>query len=66
MLRLKISEIIQLIEEEKTFEAVSSSYSFTIKISEYVPFVCAAVICYYGQPAITQKLVLQQPMVGRG
>lgn len=35
--------MIQLIKEGKTFEAVSSDYSFTIKINEYVPYVCAAV-----------------------
>lgn len=43
MLRLKIGEIIQRIEEQKTFEAVSEDYSFTIKIADYVPFICAAV-----------------------
>ncbi|TAI48899.1 N-formylglutamate amidohydrolase [Flagellimonas allohymeniacidonis] len=43
MLRLTTDEIIGLIEKETCFEAVSSDYSFTLKISEYVPFVCGAV-----------------------
>lgn len=43
MLRLSISEIINKINNEETFEAVSNDYSFTIKINEYVHFACAAV-----------------------
>jgi len=43
MERLSISEIIQKIKNEQAFEAVSDDYSFTIKISEYVPYVCGAV-----------------------
>lgn len=43
MLRLTTDEIIGLIEKGSRFEAVSSDYSYTLKISEYVPFVCGAV-----------------------
>ena len=43
MLKLTVAEIIDLISKEQTFEAVSSSYSFTIKIESYTPYVCAAV-----------------------
>jgi hypothetical protein len=43
MLRLSIEEIIQKIEQEEIFEAVSDDYSFTLKIEEYVPYACGAV-----------------------
>ncbi len=43
MERLLVKEITQKIKNEELFEAVSYDYSFTIKINEYVPFVCAAV-----------------------
>jgi len=43
MLKLSIEEIIQKIDREETFEAVSNDYSFTIKIDEYVPYACGAV-----------------------
>ena len=43
MLKLSIEEIIQKIELEETFEAVSNEHSFTIKIDEYVPYACGAV-----------------------
>ena len=43
MLKLSVSEIIAKIESETPFEAVSEDYSFTIKISEYAPYVCGAV-----------------------
>lgn len=43
MQRLSLSEIISKIANEETFEAVLQDYSFTIKIDEYVPYVCAAV-----------------------
>ncbi|CAL2081319.1 N-formylglutamate amidohydrolase [Tenacibaculum sp. 190524A05c] len=43
MEKLSVKEIIQKINAEELFEAVASNYSFTIKIEEYVPFVCAAV-----------------------
>lgn len=43
MLKLSIEEIIQKIENEEIFEAVSNDYSFTIKIEEYVHYACAAV-----------------------
>lgn len=42
-LKLPVSEIIQKINNEETFEAVAEDYSFTIKIEEYVPYVCGAV-----------------------
>jgi hypothetical protein len=43
MLRLSILEIIQRIEREEIFHAVAADYSFSIKIDDYVPYVCAAV-----------------------
>ncbi|MGB1042252.1 MAG: N-formylglutamate amidohydrolase [Tenacibaculum sp.] len=43
MLKLSIEEIIGKIKNEEIFEAVSNDYSFTLKIEEYVPYVCGAV-----------------------
>ena len=43
MQRLSIDEIIDNIQAEKCFEAVSFDYSFTIKIEEYVHYICGAV-----------------------
>ncbi|WP_299679586.1 N-formylglutamate amidohydrolase [uncultured Tenacibaculum sp.] len=43
MERLSVQEIIQKITSEEVFEAVSNEYSFTIKIDDYVPYVCGAV-----------------------
>lgn len=43
MEKLTITQIITKIEAEELFEAVSSDYSFTIKIDSYVPYVCGAV-----------------------
>jgi len=43
MLRLSTSEIIQKINNEELFEAVSDDYSYTLKIDSYVPYICGAV-----------------------
>lgn len=43
MQKLSIEEIISKIEAEELFHAVASDYSFSIKINDYVPYVCAAV-----------------------
>lgn len=43
MQKLTIAEIIEHIKSEKSFQAVASDYSFTLKIDDYVPYVCAAV-----------------------
>lgn len=43
MERLTINQIISKIEAEESFNAVASDYSFTLKIDEYVPYVCGAV-----------------------
>ena len=43
MQKLSIQDIISKIEAEETFHAVASDYSFSIKIADYVPYVCAAV-----------------------
>lgn len=43
MLKLSIEDIVKKIENEETFEAVAQDYSFTIKIDEYVHYVCGAV-----------------------
>ena len=43
MQKLSIEDIISKIEAEELFHAVASDYSFTLKISDYVPYVCGAV-----------------------
>ena len=43
MQKLKISEIIKLIKQQKTFEAIASDNSFIIKINNYVPYCCTAI-----------------------
>ncbi|MBT8253760.1 MAG: N-formylglutamate amidohydrolase, partial [Bacteroidia bacterium] len=43
MERLSVDQIIDRIKAEKTFHAVSPDYSFTIKIEDYVHYVCGAV-----------------------
>lgn len=43
MHKRSIEDIIHFIEDEACFEAVSSDYSFTIKIDKYVPYICGAV-----------------------
>lgn len=43
MQKLSIEDIISKIEAKELFHAVSSDYSFTIKIDDYVPYACAAV-----------------------
>ena len=43
MRKLPVSVIIEKIHNKQTFEAVAEDYSFTIKIADYVPYVCAAV-----------------------
>ncbi|QTE23160.1 N-formylglutamate amidohydrolase [Polaribacter cellanae] len=43
MLKLTVEEIVTKIKNEETFEAVSSDYSFTIKIDKYVHYACGAV-----------------------
>jgi len=43
MLSLSTDQIIKKINAEETFHAISSDYSFTLKIDEYVPYVCGAV-----------------------
>jgi hypothetical protein len=43
MIKLNISQIIELINKREAFEAVASDYSFTLKIESYVPYVCGAI-----------------------
>ena len=43
MKHLEINEILQLIESEKTFEAIASDGSFSIKINRYLPYCCTAI-----------------------
>ena len=43
MQKLKIKEIIALIEQQKTFEATPLDGSFSIKVNKYVPFCCTAI-----------------------
>ena len=43
MLRLSIDEILNNINNEVSFEAVTEDYSFSLKIAAYVPYICAAI-----------------------
>jgi len=43
MQKLSVQQIIQKINSEDLFEAVSDDYSFTIKIENYVHYACAAI-----------------------
>jgi hypothetical protein len=43
MHKLSLQKIVQRIEKEIPFEAVSDDYSFIIKIEEYAPYICTAV-----------------------
>ncbi len=43
MERLTVDQIIAQIQAEQPINAVSSDYSFTLKILDYVPYVCGAV-----------------------
>ncbi|WP_223548313.1 N-formylglutamate amidohydrolase [Aestuariivivens sp. NBU2969] len=43
MEKLSVQQIIQNIKDEIIFEAIASDYSFTIKISAYVPYACGAI-----------------------
>lgn len=43
MEKLSVSQIITKIEKEEIFSAVAEDYSFTLKIDQYVPYVCGAV-----------------------
>lgn len=43
MHRCSIDEILQKIQNEESFEAVAEDYSFTLKVEDYVPYVCGAV-----------------------
>ncbi len=43
MQKLSVDQIISNIENEQIFHAVSDDYSFTIKIDDYVHYVCGAV-----------------------
>ncbi|RLJ68930.1 N-formylglutamate amidohydrolase [Lacinutrix venerupis] len=43
MEKLSISQIVDKINAEETFHAVSTDYSFTLKIDNYVHYVCGAV-----------------------
>ena len=43
MLKLSVEQIIKKIKAEETFHAVASDYSFTLKIDDYLPYVCGAI-----------------------
>lgn len=43
MERLPVNEIIKRINDESRFHAIAEDYSFTLKIEEYVPYVCGAI-----------------------
>ncbi len=61
MLQLKISEIIKLIQSQKTFEAVASDNSFKIKVNKYVPYCCTAI--HDGsnlRPPLNEKIAINE------
>ena len=43
MEKLSVSQIISKIKNQETFDAVSEDYSFTLRIDDYVHYVCGAV-----------------------
>jgi hypothetical protein len=43
MERLSVDSIINKIKQQQAFHAVADDYSFTIKIDDYVPYICAAI-----------------------
>ncbi|MCK0179189.1 N-formylglutamate amidohydrolase [Flavobacteriaceae bacterium S0862] len=43
MEKLSVGVIIDKIKQQQPFHAVAEDYSFTIKIEDYVPYVCAAI-----------------------
>lgn len=43
MEKLSIVDIINKIKAQQSFHAVAEDYSFTIKIEDYVPYICAAI-----------------------
>ncbi|MBT8185354.1 MAG: N-formylglutamate amidohydrolase [Eudoraea sp.] len=43
MLRLPVQRMIENIQSGIPFEAVAEDYSFTLKISDYAPYICGAV-----------------------
>ena len=43
MHRLSIDDILDGIRKGEPFEAVAEDYSFTLKITSYVPYICAAI-----------------------
>ncbi|MEW5820066.1 MAG: flavohemoglobin expression-modulating QEGLA motif protein [Cyanobacteriota bacterium] len=43
MHKLKIEEIIQKIQNNETFTAISDDHSFSISIEAYVPYICVAI-----------------------
>lgn len=43
MIKLSIDQIIAKIEAQETFHAVADDYSFTLKIDDYVHYICGAV-----------------------
>jgi len=43
MQKLSVNTIISKIKAKQIFHAVAEDYSFTIKIDDYVPYVCAAI-----------------------
>ena len=43
MERLSVDSIINKIKQQQPFHAVADDYSFTIKIDDFVPYICAAI-----------------------
>jgi uncharacterized protein (TIGR02421 family) len=60
-MQLEVEEIVDLIEEGKTFEATTIDNAFTVKINKYVPFLCTAI--HAGsqlRPEILNKMALNE------
>lgn len=43
MLRLSVTEIVENIQNGIPFEAVAEDYSFTLKVEDYAPYICAGI-----------------------
>jgi len=43
MLRLSVKKIVENIQNGIPFEAVAEDYSFTLKVEDYAPYICAAI-----------------------
>ncbi len=60
-MNLEIAELVELIEEGKTFEATTIDGAFTVKINKYVPFICTAIHAGSNlRPELLNKIALNE------